>query len=470
MPYFTVTDFAAGLDLRRSSLTAPEGTLRSLINCHITPGGEIEKRNAFVKIADVDPTSRSLVEVQGGMYVFMPGGPSQVDPDPNSWDVGQMLLATSTLEDVIDFDLFDNQVFVVAQLDAIGTVERFYNNAAVPAATGFFCRTYKTKMFAVAGSVMSFSAVGNPADWTGTGSGSIDLSLEDADMTECMSLEVYYDKLAIFSKTACQLWLIDPDPLKTQYVQTLRQAGTIAHRSALQYGSGDVLYVAPDGIRSLRARNASLAAAVSDVGSPLDPVMQELFRTMGEGWMSQIVSILQPVTGRFWVILPDRIYVLSSFPGPKITAWSEYRPTDEAGNLLNITAAVMHRQKLVIRDDNNQVFALGGGIDLGNTFDACPCEIAFPFHAGGANLSATAKRFKGIDATCTGEWDVFWALDPASPNAEDYLGKLTGSTFMQGKFPVDGTSTHMSLRLRSAYPGPASLSNLVVHYDLAENE
>ena len=32
MPYFTITDFAAGLDLRRSILTAPAGTLRSLKN------------------------------------------------------------------------------------------------------------------------------------------------------------------------------------------------------------------------------------------------------------------------------------------------------------------------------------------------------------------------------------------------------------------------------------------------------
>jgi hypothetical protein len=35
LPYFTITDFAAGLDLRRSELTAPAGTLRSMTNCHV---------------------------------------------------------------------------------------------------------------------------------------------------------------------------------------------------------------------------------------------------------------------------------------------------------------------------------------------------------------------------------------------------------------------------------------------------
>src|SRR4029077_12077205 len=94
----------------------------------------------------------------------------------------------------------------------------------------------------------------------------------------------------------------------------------------LSYGSGDVLYVAPDGIRSLRARNASLAASVADVGSPLAPLLQALFRARGEPFMSQIISILQPVTGRFWVILLDRVFILSAFPGPKILGSLPYTP------------------------------------------------------------------------------------------------------------------------------------------------
>ena len=92
---------------------------------------------------------------------------------------------------------------------------RFYDGVHVPAANGLYCRTYKTKMFTVAGSVLYFSAVGAADDWAGTGSGFIDLSLEDSDMTDCLALEVYYDKLAILSSTATQLWQIDPDPLQT---------------------------------------------------------------------------------------------------------------------------------------------------------------------------------------------------------------------------------------------------------------
>lgn len=574
MPYFTVTDFAAGLDLRRNTLTAPAGTLRSLKNAHITPGGEIEKRFAFVKLAEVDPASRGVVSVNQKLYVFMPGleparisgsvhtltvdqeflftpgttfvvgdgtsettltlaatqkvqdflnivnnnaslqvrakfliydlGPpekggilleTRTDTpvivggtisaselaqlglssgivtaaenvfDPASeWDIGALMLEVPAINDIIDYDLFDNLVYAIVDVDG-AHVAHCFNGIGVPDAAGLFCRTYKTKMHTVEGSVLRFSSIGDAGDWNGTGSGSIDLGMEDADMTDCMALEVYYDKLAIFSQTACQLWNIDPDPLLTSYAQTLRQAGTMATHSVLQYGSGDVLFASHDGIRSLRARNSSLAASVSDVGSPLDPIMQSLFREKGSDWVGRIISVLQPVTGRFWVILPDRIYILSAFPGPKITAWSEYEPVDSDGNVFEVTAATVHSHHIVLRDNANRIYVFGGNDDFSVVYDQCNVNIEFPFLGG--DKPATKKKFHGIDAVAEGEWDVYVSFDPDS-GAEDFAGKLIGSTYQQGRYPIEGDGTHISVRLRSVQPGPLLLSSLTVHYDLAE--
>ncbi len=50
MPYIVVENFSAGLDTRRHPLTARPGTLQKLKNAHISRGGEIEKRKAFVPI------------------------------------------------------------------------------------------------------------------------------------------------------------------------------------------------------------------------------------------------------------------------------------------------------------------------------------------------------------------------------------------------------------------------------------
>jgi hypothetical protein len=472
MPYFTITDFAAGLDLRRSSLTAPAGTLRKLTNAHVTPGGEIEKRFAFVPFATLPANSKGLLELQGKLYTFVPGGSTTTDPT-TPWAVGTMQLNCSSIEQIIDYDFFVNKVFVVAYVDGNTTdAVHFYDGIVVPGAKGLYVRTYKNKIFSVEKNILWFSADGDPTVWDALAdatAGFIDLGIGDSDMSDAQALEVYYDKLAVFSKTASQLWVIDPDPLQTNYAQTLRQAGTVAPQSVLSYGSGDVLYVAPDGIRSLRARNASLAASVSDVGSPLDPIMQALFRANGEPFMGKIISMLQPVTGRFWVILPDRVFILSAFPGPKISAWSQYIPSVEInGNdeVFSITATSTHRQHVIVRDANNNVMSYGGADDTGIWIDACPVEIEFPFLSG--DKPATQKSYHGIDAAATGQWSVYAATNPEDEDAEDYLGEIVGASFMQGRFAIEGRSTHISMRLRSAVPGPLTLSNLSVHYSIAE--
>jgi len=465
VPYFAIENFAAGLDLRRSSLTAPAGTLRVLKNAHITPGGEIEKRYEFTNIATLPANTRGLGELNDQVYTFSPNGPG-TSPPTGEFGVGIHALQTTDLYNILDYDKFDKMFYVVAScLNGANGAAHFYNGALVSIPDtnprGYYVRTYKSKMFSTLGTVLFFSAVGVPNDWAGTGAGSIDMSLEDSDMSSTLALEAYYDKLAVFSDTAVQLWNIDPDPLLTQFNQTLRQAGTIAPQSVLQYGSGDILYLAPDGVRSLRARNSSLAASVSDVGSPLDPVFQNLFRTQGKAWMSAAIAILQPVSGRFWIILQDRIYVLSAFPGPKVTAWSEYRlPTERP-----IVAATVAKQRVFVRDDQHNVYVYGGTDPTGPVFDSSPVEVVLPFHGG--DRPETYKKFHGIDAVATGEWDVYASLDP-STEAEDYLGKITGPTQLIGRFPMLGYSTHLSLRLRSAKPGPHTISNITVHYDLAQ--
>lgn len=472
MPYFTIADFAAGLDLRRSALTAPAGTLRKLLNCHVTPGGEIEKRFAFVPFFSAPAGSQGLIEMQGKLYTFIPGGSATTDP-ATTWSVGTMQLNCSSIDKILDYDFFDKKAFVIAYVNGdTANPVHFYDGVIVPDAQGKYCRTYKNKIFSVDQGLLFFSGDGEPTIWDDTidaSAGFIDLSLGDSDMSEATALEVYYDKLAILSKTATQLWVIDPDPLQTNYAQTLRQAGTVAPQSVLAYGSGDVLYLAPDGIRSLRARNASLAASVSDVGSPLDPVMQGLFRQFGEPFMENVISLLQPVTGRFWVILPDRVYILSAFPGPKITAWSEYHPSVEVAGedqQFTIVAAATHRQHVIVRASDGTIYSYGGADDTGITHDSCPVEIVFPFLTG--DKPATEKGYQGLDAAATGEWDVYAATNPEDEVSEDYLGKLIGPSFMQGRFAIEGRSTHVSLRLRNNTPGPATLSNISLHFQGAQ--
>ena len=441
MPYFTITDFAAGLDLRRSSLTAPAGTLRTLINAHITPGGEIEKRMAFVPFCDVRSREQGPGRGQPeALHVRPPTAPTSTEPP------SRRLVGRRARPDCSD-DLRDHRLRPVRQQglhDLCGptppaTSKRFYDGTDVPGANGFYCRTYKTKMYTVDRhrAVLLRGRRRRRLDRHRLAATSICRS-SDSDMTDCVALEVYYDKLAIFSKTATQLWIIDPDPLQEHSTRRrcVRPAPSLG-TACCQYGSGDVMYLSQSGIRSLRARNSSLAAAVSRHRLAAGPVIQDLFRYMGEDWMSGTIAMLQPVTGRFWVIFPDRIYILSAFPGPKITAWSEYHPTDDAGLTLH-----HHRgcdppePRLCARRSTTRSTPSAAPATSAPIYDDCPVEMIFPFHAG--DQPATYKTYRA-GRRLTGVWDVSGAFNIEDDTAEDYLGEFIGPTFLQGRFPIMGT-------------------------------
>ena len=72
--YFEIANFQSGMDLRKSPLTAPAGTLRMLQNAHITSGGEVEKRAAFVPWCTAPAGSLGLCAVNDQAYTHMPDG------------------------------------------------------------------------------------------------------------------------------------------------------------------------------------------------------------------------------------------------------------------------------------------------------------------------------------------------------------------------------------------------------------
>jgi len=482
VPYFEIQNFAAGMDLRKSPLTAPAGTLRVLTNAHVTAGGEIEKRAAFVKLAAKAPAgSFGLASANGILYVFKQGGGNTGGAPDQPGIIGLPAVSGWTLTDILDWDLYAGRFYVsvAATATAGGTGMYHYYELGVPpsaamaqvttGAYGSAVRTYKSKIHAVYGNTLKFSAVGSPDQWTNqtgppqyVGAGNIILSQEDADMDNLKGLEVYYDYLAVFSDDACQLWLINADPSQNQYKQTLRQSGTIAPKSIRQYGSGDVLFLGADGIRSLKAREQSLSAAVSDIGSPVDPAIRELYATKSTAYMSEATAMLQPFSGRYWMVFPDRIFVLSNFPNPKISAWSLYTPGFTVTDVCEANGAIY------FRTDNNDLYKYGG---LGApVYDGTHIEVVTPFL--GLDKPATFKRFIAIDVICTGAWNIYAAFNPDNQDAEDFLGTVTGPTLLTGQFAMMGHSTHISLRFRHIpFPGDtsqATISSVMVHYEFAE--
>ena len=73
MSYQVITDFRQGLDARKFKLALPPGALLKCNNGHITQGGEIEKRKAFVPVtipAAYTGIHYGLQATSNGIYIF----------------------------------------------------------------------------------------------------------------------------------------------------------------------------------------------------------------------------------------------------------------------------------------------------------------------------------------------------------------------------------------------------------------
>lgn len=488
--YYEIASFLNGIDVRKNVMTAPAGTLRTLSNCHITPGGEIEKRSQFEYAGTITPSSGSLVaglvSLNNIVYVVIAlSGYTGLVPPSGGASFGIAYVTPPSgiaLTEMRAWDVYNGKFFMTF-LGWTGSgygCYSYYDCVYVPGADGraLACRTYKEKMYGINGRYLYFSAVGDPTTWvdpppdpvTGAvahnGSGYISIGSNDSDSENLVAMEVYYDKMAIFSTLGCQLWFLDPDPSLNQYYQTLRDAGTIARNSARQYVANDVYFLGAHGIRSLRARDLTTTAAVADVGSPLDPMIQGLVASRGFSGstaddMGSMQSALATRTGRLWMSAGDTIFVLSNYSSPNIAAWSTYLP----GFIIHQRGMVAADPFMYLMDVDYNIYRYGSYTTL--NYDSCPVEIITP--ALSFDKPVTNKFFQGFDAIANCDasslWNVQMCFDPTQAGPPwDQICTLNAPTTLGGSIPISGQGTHVQLRITHQAPGAATFSKLMIHY------
>jgi hypothetical protein len=342
---------------------------------------------------------------------------------------------------------------------------------------GLHLRAYKSKMYCVGDKYLRFSATDNaflweaatdPNDTSRAGANYINISLQEGASSRLTGCEIYYDKLVLMSEYTSQIWTVVSDYKQNVLGQILRATGTRAPWSVQGFGSGDVLFLASSGIRSLKARNVSNSAAVSDIGSPIDEYIRGIPEKYGSvNHYYNARAILEPVVGRFWLAFPREIAVLSYFPGPDVTAWSIYTTDFDIDNI------VVAGDRVFIRSGDD--LYLFGGVN-GTDYDNCGVEVRLPFHDG--SKPGHEKVFTAFDATAEGSWDVSAAFNYDMPDAEEPVAHISPSnaanpvstsTWNKGLHEMTAYSTHLSLRFYNKTAAPAKLSSVAIHYNLAQD-
>jgi hypothetical protein len=462
MAYLVANDFNLGLDLRKSAITAPPSSFRALEDCIINPGGELEKRKAFVKIATVadGTTIGGIAGDNDKFFVFDKTGASVTPVQLNGplWSLG--IDAAAEITRIDSYQPWANGFFISGDTGDQLTRRMYYNGALVADddANNWRARVYQGKVYGVNGQLLNFSALNAPGDWDFTttpanGSGFINVSGADQFSGELVSLDRFYTSMALFGVNDIQIWNMDPDPKLNQLIQTVSNTGLISPRAHAQYSSGDVLYVSRSGVRSLKARDSSNYAVTADVGSPIDPIVSDWLFSNLAGFRFGMKAVVEPASGSFWLALANTILVFSFFPTSKISAWSRF-------NLpFNIDDIAVNREALAIRSGQD-IYLYGG--EGGTAYDVTPARILTPFLD--ATAPATWKQFEGIDVGCQGTWGVRYNVNPNAPNALVQTSTVTGSTFQMDRIPAQAAGTHIQLEFTCTDAAKSILSSYIVHY------
>lgn len=188
--------------------------------------------------------------------------------------------------------------------------------------------TFKKKVYLTgSGTFLFFSGIKQPSVFNVTaniGNGFMDLSSEYGFSGNVLGAAIYQGKLASLARRSIQVVAVDPDPANYTVPQTLEYIGTVNGDSVRSIGDTDVLFCSDSGIRSLKVRDSSGNLTPADLGTPIDSLIQARLLSAG---ITQMASIVEPISNRYWLAIGNLIYVFSYFPSSGITAWSTYDPS-----------------------------------------------------------------------------------------------------------------------------------------------
>lgn len=470
--YLMLEDFASGIDLRKSVITTKPGALRVLTNGFVTAGGEIEKRRRFQLLGVMPNNTVGLGAVDNVLYTFG----TAADVTPPAPVLYHRLIPTGggvTITRVLDVDVFNAKLFVIARFSD-NSVRRFYDGAQVSGTFlgGSAARTYRSKVYTVDGPNLRFSQTNDAANWSGLSSGIIDTTSQDAGSPDLIGLEAYYNSMALLGRRSIQIWNLDPDPAQNNLVQILANIGLVAPGGAARYGNGDVIFLSDTGLRSLRARDSSNAAALNDIGSPIDPIIALRRLSMSPSDAERIRALVEPVTGHFWLVWGSTVYALSFYPATKVTAWSTYELPFVP------EYAVSAGTRVAIREGDN-IYVYGGfqnaanALDnyvptatLENEYDNSTVIVETPMLDFGR--AATTKQFMGLDMACEGTWQVFANFDPLAPGAWSPIATVNQTTYSLARIPIVAAGTHIALRFVSTNNGLARIGAAGIHFSFGD--
>lgn len=131
MATISIDDFKIGLDRRRLPDTSLAGSLVVCENAHITRGGEIEKSEAFIRVANLPANTYGLKAIGNEFYVFGSDNitPTIINTNPPI-KYQRLNDGSASMKEVFRVDAYDGSPYVIADYTD-GIIRHFFDGSKV---------------------------------------------------------------------------------------------------------------------------------------------------------------------------------------------------------------------------------------------------------------------------------------------------------------------------------------------------
>ena len=457
MPSLTIDKFDQGLDLRKGKSVADVNRLRDLTNAYVTTGKVVRKRPGLSLVATLEAGTKGLVAGNGVLNTFYESGSIT---HANGLFTAN-LVAHPTLSQAVSRvhhgDMFLGYIYVAVEY-ADGSIWHHYLDGNNPThiadancpQTAAWVKA-ASKIWAVDGDVVRFSATSLPRDWTTANDASfLPTGLQDAGTDNARALGLHGRDLVTLFDDSAQIWVPDPEPALHVFRKPIRNIGT-PYPGSLAHVSDDLLFLSKAGYRSIGAQGATDNLTDLDVGTPIDSIVTPL-----------LVGGINPIAayyaggGQYWCAIGNTVHAFTFSRTDKVRAWSKYTlaVTPDALAVLNGELYIREGDKVYLVDD--AVFT-----DNGTQYEM---RVELPF----INFKKPGylKQIYGVDAVVEGDVNIQFKWDPNDDTAITDPVPLSGDTKLGALTPVEIISTQIAPVLTSTSAEDVRIDALTLHYEL----
>lgn len=453
----TFSKFDLGVDLRKGPAVSDANRLQSLINGYVTTGLAIAKRPGLTKVATLEPGTKGLFAANGVLNTFY-CQESTITHSNGLFRANRLENGNHPVAEVHYATMFNGYIYCVVSHEDDGIRHHYLDRAQTMVTDGNCPQSaasikMASKIFAVGnnGDVVRYSATGNPRDWTtAEDAGFLPTGMNAQGEREANALGIYKKSLVVMSADSAQIWAVDPDPTGMGLEDAVANVGSSFPRTVVNV-NGDLYFLSDYGFRSITTLAYTQNLSDVDIGSPIDTLVREDFRTL----KTTPRSFYFYGTGQYVTCIGTKLYVYSVSASAKVKAWSVYYLPEEVDDVAQLG------QDMYLRCGDN-VYRLDqdASTDDGEVFET---YIQIPYMD--FKKPGVLKHVMGVDLVCEGSCYFSIGYNEAEPEAATPEVVIRGNTRPGGLIPLECLGTEFNFRIRNRDGKPFRLDAITVHYE-----